>query len=156
MTSSVRTRDAEEETESTTDTKSKKSKTTGVSSSSSKGSASDTESQQPKVQVKELLLCLRPIRDGEEKVDEMYRFPPNAKRVVSEDSNTGQSSGDGEVSGPSSLSDGGGRPPPRPPKKRIQHTLKELPLKRARKSESSAGTGDTDIAESLVMMSSKK
>jgi hypothetical protein len=53
----------------------------------------------------ELLLCLRPIRDGDEKVDEKFRFEPGASRrpMVSESSSgPGSGQGSGEASGPSS------------------------------------------------------
>lgn len=56
---------------------------TGNSSSSSdlvdkskKDTGSDSVPSQQEVQVKELLLCLRPIREGEEKVSEELRFIP--------------------------------------------------------------------------------
>lgn len=56
---------------------------TGNSSSSSdlvdkskKDTGSDSVPSQQEVQVKELLLCLRPIREGEEKVSEELRFCP--------------------------------------------------------------------------------
>jgi len=87
VTSSIRTRNIDEEQQpdimSTI--------TTAVSTKKSKNSSSNSseeEEQQPSnssvqaIQIKELLLCLRPIRDGTEKVSEDLRFVPKHKRGV--------------------------------------------------------------------------
>lgn len=46
-------------------------------SKDSKGQSSTDEDVAMKDEIKELLLCLRPIRDGEETVDESLRFAPS-------------------------------------------------------------------------------
>ena len=73
----------------------------------------DTESQDinpsatghtPKVEVKELLLCLRPIRDGD-KVDDAYRFVPQKKMNVEMDQTSTEKAG---IAGVVSSSGSGG------------------------------------------------
>lgn len=102
---------------------------------------------------KELLLCLRPIRDGEEKVDGKLRLRYGGKREVSEE-DSGNSSGDGDAVQNSSLSGTGG-PPPRPLNKR-KSTEKGKASSKRRHAEATGKEDevDTDVAESLVMMSS--
>ena len=46
----------------------------------------------PKAEIKELLLCLRPIRDGE-KVDEAFRFVPRKKALEKEQTTTSEQDG---------------------------------------------------------------
>jgi hypothetical protein len=65
VTSSIRTRTLDEEP---SDTLSQ------LTPPAESGTASPVESMPTKVEVKELLLCLRPIGDGEKKVDESLRF----------------------------------------------------------------------------------
>lgn len=65
VTSSIRTRTFDEEP---SDTLSQ------MSPTGESGTASPIEGMVPQVEVKELLLCLRPIGDGEKKVDESLRF----------------------------------------------------------------------------------
>uniref|UniRef100_A0A7S4S3B8 Uncharacterized protein n=4 Tax=Ditylum brightwellii TaxID=49249 RepID=A0A7S4S3B8_9STRA len=48
---------------------------------SNNNNGQDPQSAPQKEEVKELLLCLRPLRDGEEKVGEELRFIPVAKRA---------------------------------------------------------------------------
>ena len=110
--------------------------------------------------VKELLLCLRPIRDGDERVDEKYRFVPFHGRrqqqrqgVVSEGSGSyfGRSVYDGGDKA-SSASDSGAA-------KRRAEEAEALPRKVRRTGIAGEATTlgvDAAVAESLVLMSSKK
>jgi hypothetical protein len=68
--------------------------------SSSVSGSNESESELNQETVKEIYLCLRPIRAGRHKVDEKYRFPQASYtgRVVSEGSKTCQSSGEGDSS----------------------------------------------------------
>jgi len=150
VTSSVRTRTLEEDEQGSI-----------AATDKSKTAPPTSQGDLPQVAtvgaVKELLLCLRPIRDGEEKADEKDRFV--AKREVSDDNNTAlSSSGEEEKSGQlsSSSSASGSNPAKAPPKKRKAEQEND-PKKRGRGEDvSSGGSADTDVAESLVMMSSKK
>jgi hypothetical protein len=65
VTSSIRTRTAEEED--------------GEGTATTKSSGSNSDANQSKEGQLELLLCLRPIREGDKKVDESLRFVPQAK-----------------------------------------------------------------------------
>lgn len=77
--------------------------------------AGDDDSSSPKGEIKELLLCLRPIRDGEETVDESLRFVP-PKNLELSDSMGATDSADGPSSSSASVDiDGKSQ---RPPKKR--------------------------------------
>mmetsp|Transcript_7367 Transcript_7367/g.10525 ORF Transcript_7367/g.10525 Transcript_7367/m.10525 type:complete len:252 (-) Transcript_7367:125-880(-) len=96
VTSSMRTRSLQEDTDPMVETPistSPVTTTTGLSSTSGNSSGggsktptgpaspspsppSDSVTDQSKDEIKELLLCLRPLRDGEEKVDESFRFVP--------------------------------------------------------------------------------
>lgn len=69
-----------------------------------------------KDEVKELLLCLRPIRDGEERVDESLRFAP-PKNVNLSFSSTGLTDS-ADPSSSSTSVEGGKAKAARPPKKR--------------------------------------
>ena len=112
-------------------------------------------------QVKEILLCLRPIRDGDAKADEAHRFKPQKKveNIVSEDNRsseaTNASLADGNavdstdtVSAAISSSVSGNR------QKRLTN---EMPTAAAKKKR---GPSDEDIdsavVESLMLMSNKK
>jgi hypothetical protein len=93
-------------------------------SSGSGSIESDTESI-AREKVREIYLCLRPIRAGRHKVDAKYRFPPamDNGKLVSEGSKTGQSSGEGSSTN-ETLEPGSGEAKPVcefssiPPKKR--------------------------------------
>jgi len=117
----------------------------GKESASSNGSSSDEPLPRPAV--KELLLCLRPIRDGEKKADEKDRF---IVHKVTDDSRTGE--GDTASRNSSSSNTDPSQAPPEPLKKRkpapSDDTI-ESP-KRRRTSESAE-----DVAGALVMMSTK-
>lgn len=148
VTSSIRTRHPDEERpDLPLDSAKSKSSTTS--------SNQDDPPQAPEVGVKELLLCLRPIRDGDEKVDEKHRF--TGKREVSDDSNTAcTSSGDEKKSGKSSLSTDA--PVRAPPLKKRKAELEETASKESSEAQdlSTPGPVDTAVAESLMMMSTKK
>ena len=58
--------------------------------SASRGSTNEESSPKPANVVRELLLCLRPIRDGEEKVGEELRFCPPSHRGKKEEEETGR------------------------------------------------------------------
>lgn len=81
VTSSIRTRSVDEEDVLTVTTASasiqKRTKSSSSNSSEEQQSANDSSQN---AQIKELLLCLRPIRDGVEKVSEDLRFVPSHKR----------------------------------------------------------------------------
>mmetsp|Transcript_28092 Transcript_28092/g.46512 ORF Transcript_28092/g.46512 Transcript_28092/m.46512 type:complete len:794 (+) Transcript_28092:229-2610(+) len=81
VTSSIRTRSLKDEAEDANppalalpQAKGSKSSKTGSSDDAS-DEKQESKQQQPD-EIKELLLCLRPIRDGEQKVDESMRFTP--------------------------------------------------------------------------------
>lgn len=151
MTSSIRTRDPEEQPDLTGDTEKSK-----ESASSTQGDPSPPPP--PEDRVKELLLCLRPIRDGGEKVDEKHRLA--CKRQVSDYSNTTSSGGDDNKKSdqlPSSATAGRNSHTP-PLKKRKKEPANGSVPKRSRlqsNSSSAPGTEDTAVAVSLMMMSSK-
>lgn len=94
MTSSLRTKDNDDELNELPDTGAKKSQDTGMEESSSAVGSDDMEPVVRSVpQVKEILLCLRPIRDGDGKTDEANRFMPTKKkefRIVSEDNRSSE------------------------------------------------------------------
>lgn len=141
----------------------------GASQASAGGESFPEESQprrRPAPVVKELLLCLRPIRDGDERVDEKYRFVPfhgwqqqQRQGLVSEGSSSylGRSMYDGGDKS-SSASDSGAA------KRRAEEAVEASPRK-VRRTGTSATSGagkattlgvDAAVAESLVLMSSKK
>ena len=153
------------------------------SSKASTGSADDAPIEE-KPKTKELLLCLRPIRDGEGKVDESLRFNPRSS-LRSADSSpaprsspvTGEltsvaravsaiSNGDPYSSGNNSDTaedvDGTGTGEPRkcPPKKRprpLQPKGTGASAKRARVKEGATSSNDAEksVVESLMLMSNK-
>lgn len=88
-----------------------------AAAASAKESSTDTSKageEDPKDEIKELLLCLRPIRDGEEPVDESLRFVPPKKVELLEFAGRTESSDP-----PSSASTSAdGKAKSRPPKKR--------------------------------------
>jgi hypothetical protein len=98
------------------------------------------------IQCKEVLLCLRPIRDGDEKTTEAYRFKPmkmNDPFFVSEDNSRGER--DGNFSPEDDADNGDGQ---RLPKKRLSSS----PSKNKR---SNTEEIDHAVVESLMSMSSK-
>lgn len=112
-------------------------------------------------QVKEILLCLRPIRDGDAKVDEANRFKPQrtVENIVSEDNRSSEATNTYRVDGNAadstetlsavnSWSASGNRQ---------KRTAKELPASSTKKKR---GPSDEDIdsavVESLMLMSNKK
>jgi PAS domain S-box-containing protein len=153
VTSSVRTTDHPDENVED-DIASMKLKSPPTESEGNESVKAPSVEMHSSVRVKEILLCLRPIRDGEEKMDERYALPIDTKREVSEDSNTGQSIGEGD-SAPSSECDlKQGRPRKRKPALKCNSPSKRKCTENA--SKESAGVLDSDVAQSLVMMSSKK
>lgn len=81
MTSSIRTRSLKDEAgDSTPLVSTTGSSSNGKSTKSSKMNSSEESGDNAKDEIKELLLCLRPIRDGEEKVDESLRFLPRKRK----------------------------------------------------------------------------
>jgi len=109
--------------------------------------------------VKELLLCLRPIRDGEDKVDAKHRL--TAKRAVSDDSNTQSTGASGEGnSGQSSPSTTGDLPLKKRKKEAEGSVVKKSLMSEKTPLTAEANTSGladaADVAESLVMMSSKR
>lgn len=97
--------------------------------------------------VKEILLCLRPIRDGDEKVDPKYRFVVREKREVSDDSRTGLSSSVSAQGDPSSSWEQG--------QKRKAGGVPVAREQKRTRAESDLGA-HADVAASLVLMSSRK
>jgi hypothetical protein len=148
VTSSIRTKDVPE-----VPVDPEKSEGSSVAVDQLPSSESD---QTPVVESKELLLCLRPIRDGEKKVDARYRFNPlgqgDNKIMVSESSNTGLSSG--ETSLLSSASEA--QMASRPLKKRRRKEDMEAPLKRSKGKGQKGDSTDVDteksVVESLMLM----
>eukprot|EP00980_Cylindrotheca_fusiformis_P008881 scaffold1900_cov123-Cylindrotheca_fusiformis.AAC.7 len=125
--------------------------------STSKSSAPSDDGMPPaKEEIMELLLCLRPIRDGEKKVDESLRFHAinseregatspsgeNSGRVVS------ASSGDPNISGGTSTDQ-----PKRPPKKRGPDDATLQPRKK-QKTDAKKNSSDSEksVVESLMLM----
>jgi len=117
-------------------------------------------------EVKEILLCLRPIRDGEGKVSEKHRFIPGSnsaeKREISE--SNGSMAGEPESSRLMTSSMVAEKPPvqSRPPKKRKTNMSNQKAKKRVNADPGAAVTEhaelsedvpDTDVAESLMLMS---
>jgi hypothetical protein len=93
VTSSIRTREVIKAQDAWTIEESRLSAKKSFGTSKYSSDTSEEEESLPREQIKELYLCLRPIRDGRDKVEELYRFPPCSSKVVSEDSTTGPSSG---------------------------------------------------------------
>lgn len=199
VTSSIRTRSVEDETPDETMStngnaggakngkgvvaaKSAVSKTSKTSTVSSDDAPIEPKPKAPVT--KELLLCLRPIRDGDGKVDESLRFVPHSTRRMEETSSpdpstgplTGGVEGARAVSAAGELSDPNSNPDAaadvasdrkRPPKKR------QLPLqtssaqgtpvesgtapKRMKVKDGPSSSTDTEksVVESLMLMSNK-
>jgi hypothetical protein len=147
VTSSIRTKDVPEDPD----------KSTEEGTSVDQLLPSSESDATPVVESKELLLCLRPIRDGDKKVDSKYRFNPLGQGgdviMVSESSEKDPSSG--ETSLLSSTSET--QVASRPPKKRKIIDVMEAPLKRFkgnRKKGDPSADVDTEksVAASLMLM----
>ena len=177
VTSSIRTRTLEEDIP---DTQSTTISSTVAKSADTPPSSSDNPSSSSKEDpVKELLLCLRPIRDGEKKVDESLRFKPRSMDIqssselgdVAEGAVVSSSSGDRmqidnasrDNSAGSSSTEASKRPPKKrpPPREASDSTADGMaasPTKRQRQSEQGpAQASDTEksVVESLMLMSNK-
>jgi len=134
------------------------------------GSGSGDEAT--KADVQELLLCFRPIRDGEKKVDESLRFVPRSsveppsdstRGVVSSSSGDVQAKGDSEKTSSSlsnsSKSDGDGLKRKKPPKKRTlpmsksggNETSKRLKVDAPKKAPHASDT-EKSVVESLMLI----
>jgi hypothetical protein len=130
-------------------------------SASKSGAPSEDTPVAVKEEVMELLLCIRPIRDGEKKVDESLRFvapksveQADAEGLVSSSSvdpnMPGSSSGSGSLSNQDQ--------PKRPPKKRPHQTPVEEAAQQKKKKQKTDGTNtsscDTEksVVESLMLM----
>jgi hypothetical protein len=139
VTSSLRTKETDDESSDSPATGTKKTQYSGMEESSSAAGSEDMEPVVPVVpQVKEILLCLRPIRDGDGKTDEANRFilaKKKERRIVSEDNR----SSDATTSSP--VLDG---------RKRTLDGASSPHRKRAARNEDAAA----EVAESLVSMSS--
>jgi hypothetical protein len=155
VTSSIRTKDVPEDLDKSSDE---------LGTSIDQLPTSSESDSIPLVETKELLLCLRPIRDGDKKVDAKYRFNPLLGQdggniiMVSEGSNTGPSCG--ETSLLSSATET--QVASRPLKKRKQKVDMEAPLKpskgkRKRGMDPFADDVDTEksVVESLMLMNKK-
>jgi hypothetical protein len=109
-------------------------------------------------QVKEILLCLRPIRDGDNKTDEINRFKPQKKNypIVSEDNRssvtTSASPLDGFVADSNEAINSWGGKNNR--QKRTTKDSQSVPNKKKRRA--SVEDIDTAVVESLMSMSNKK
>merc|ERR1712183_979496 len=117
-----------------------------------------------KEEVKELLLCLRPIQDGEKNVDESLRFVPQKEKVDPETSlhqdqvegMVSSSSGDAskqEKSPGSGSNNTNQDAKKKPPKKRVL-PISEGAQKKKQKSNGSKNASDTEksVVESLMLM----
>jgi PAS domain S-box-containing protein len=158
VTSSVRTREPEEEYDESSEVDSRKPPPSQPDASRASSVTNETEVEvlaskpEEKEGVKEILLCLRPIRDGDEKVDPAFRFVSRAKGV--EENNAGTRTIASVQVDVSSSSDQG-RPSPGPAKKRKMLPSGEGGEYKRTRTESDVGV-DAAIAESLVLMSSSK
>ena len=149
VTSSIRTKDVPE-----APVDPEKSEGSSVALDQLPSSESDST---PLVESKELLLCLRPIRDGEKKVDAKYRFNPlghgGNKIMVSESSNTGLSSGETSLLSSTSEILMASRPLK---KRRRKEDTDEAPLKRSKGKGQRLDSADVDteksVVESLMLM----
>jgi hypothetical protein len=109
-----------------------------VGSKSSVDELSDVQSSHD--EVKEIFLCLRPIRDGQQKLDEEHRFLP-AKREVSDDTGPSTSSGENASSSPG------------PPEKRKKLGDSMEKRKRKREDETSGETAaESEDVKSLMTL----
>ena len=154
MTSSLRTKDSDDESsDPPLASGTKKPQHTGMEESSSAQGSDDMEPVvKPAPQVKEILLCLRPIRDGDGKTDEANRFKPYQKkdcRIVSEDNRSSEAT----TSSPVHSRDLNELTELEPRgHKRAAAASKETPPRK--KPATSANEDTTEVAESLMSMSS--
>jgi hypothetical protein len=172
VTSSIRTRNPTEDFADDIDfeeiTKSDRKPSPVPDTSSSKTAQSlDAGATPSEGEVQEILLCLRPIRDGDQKVDEKHRFVK--KREVSDDSgnsNSAHSSVEMDNSRPSTEPCSGTGassselPEKMAPKKRARtHTevgvSSSKRVRVSKKASKQAPFAENDIAESLMIMSNK-
>lgn len=154
VTSSIRTKDVPEDPDEMNDLASlsgKPAKSSELDTSVDNLPKSSESDSPPTVESKELLLCLRPIRDGDKKVDAKYRFNPWGKGgetiMISESSNTARSSEETSLLS----SNSGVREASRPPKKRKIIDSMEAPMKRSKgKSKMGGASADVDTEQSVV------
>lgn len=172
VTSSIRTRSLHEETPETAVILS--SVKAVVSSTSSSNAVVDNKEQNAPKTVKELLLCLRPIREGEEKVTEVFRFKTKAfKGTIADKDECKKSETDKAVNGSSpTIGNGIGVPV-------LKRPMKKRPFFEMKKGKSTVlanGSGskpimpnhaqavvadvtsatEKSVVESLMLMSHKK
>jgi PAS domain S-box-containing protein len=158
VTSSVRTREPEEEYDESSEVDSRKPPPSQPDASRASSVTNETEVEvlaskpEEKEGVKEILLCLRPIRDGDEKVDPAFRFVARAKGL---EENIAGTRTIASVQVDVSSSSDQGRPSPGPAKKRKMLPSGEGGAFKQTRTESDVGV-DAAIAESLVLMSSSK
>lgn len=160
MTSSVRTREPEEEYDESFEVDSRKPPPSQPDASRASSVTNETEVEvlaskpEEKEGVKEILLCLRPIRDGDEKVDPSFRFVARARRFEDNHARTSDlASAHVDVSSSSDQ----GRLSPGPVKKRkMSPSGEEGGAYKRTRTESDVGMVDAAIAKSLVLMSSSK
>jgi hypothetical protein len=143
VTSSLRTKDTDDESSDPPAAGSKKAQHSGIMEETSSAVGSEDMEPVPAAvpQVKEILLCLRPIRDGDGKTDEANRFVPAKKkdcRIVSEDNRSSEATTASPV------------PPGR---KRTADSAHEDSSPHKKRTAPPALNED-EIAESLVFMSS--
>lgn len=146
VTSSMRTRSPDEDTEE-------------FDLDTSKSSISAVEAA-PKPEYKEILLCLRPIHDGEKKADESLRFVAQKTTYESEESLPISGSGEGMVSSSSGdarnqekpelakSSSGSGESNSTSAAPSSQEQLKRLPKKRQLTCHGDDMSGGDDVAQS--------
>jgi hypothetical protein len=132
-------------------------------SASKSGAPSEDTPVAVKEEVMELLLCLRPIRDGEKKVDESLRFvapksveQADAEGLVSSSSGDpnmpGSSSGSGSVSNQDQPKRPAKKRPPQPPAE--ETTLQKKKKKKQKTEGTNTSSCDTEksAVESLMQM----
>jgi hypothetical protein len=158
VTSSIRTREPDEDFDDGFEVDSRKPPPSQPDASRASSVTNETEIEvlaskpEGKEGVKEILLCLRPIRDGDEKGDPTFRFGAREKGLEARISGTSTiASAQVDVS---SSSDQGRLSPGAAKKRKMLESGVGEAYKRTR-TESDVGM-DAAIAESLVLMSSSK
>lgn len=147
VTSSIRAASPDLEVASTFDDESGFRKTVpGKSSSGSNMVDSPIGLQDMEEPHQEFLLCLRPIRDGDKPVEDKLRFVPERKKLVSDSASSGDNNSAQESSGPMESSS-------EPPTKKV--CLEQVSNTNSGES-SNSNCVHNDVAESLMLMSSKK
>jgi hypothetical protein len=159
VTSSVRTREPEEEFDEAFEVDSRKPPPSQPDASRASSVTNETEVEvlvskpEEKEGVKEILLCLRPIRDGDEKVEPTFRFMVREKGFDDNIAGT-RTMASAQVDVASSSDPG--RPSPGLAKKRkMSPSDEEGGAHKRTCAESDVGM-DAAIAESLVLMSSSR